>query len=193
MGTLGYAWKFCCVRVFALASLILTCNSSVFAQSCGVRPPTNTQFSINFQKAVLKILSSSSASSTSADLTAITEAAFVDFGFNSDQNTVVNASDQLTLQQAEQFVQQEYKNQTAQIIAECGYRMCTLGSQSNGTLAAAGLASVCGAAIQSLELPDQHFRGIIRSTRLLQELGSSALCFCASRITSFTIRMLHWQ
>jgi hypothetical protein len=160
MGSLGYAPKFCCVRVFALASLILTCSSSVFAQSCGVPPPTNTQFSSNFQKAVLKILSSSSASSTSADLTAITEAAFVDFGFNSDQNTVVNARDQLTLQQAEQFVQQEYKNQTAQIIAECGYRMCTLGSQLNGTLAATGLANVCGAAIQSLELPASTSGGL---------------------------------
>jgi len=34
---------------------------------------------------------------------------------------------------------------------------------------------------------------VVKIVRLLQELGSSALCFCASRVTSITIRMLHCQ
>lgn len=136
-----------------LLSTVVICPGSGFGQACGTPPPANIQWSENFQKAVLKILSSSNQTNESGDLSAITEDGFLDFGFKSDNNTTQNARDQLSIQQAEQFVQEEYKNKSAQIIAECGYRMCTLAAQPSGIVATAGLANVCSVAFNNGEVP----------------------------------------
>ena len=141
------------IAFLILLSTVLSCPNSGFGQACGTPPPTNIQWSENFQKAVLKILSSSSQSNESGDLSALTEVGFYDFGFKSDNNSAQNARDQLSIQQAEQFVQEEYKNKSAQIISECGYRMCTLAAQPGGIVATAGLANVCSVAFNNGEVP----------------------------------------
>ena len=84
---------------------------------------------------------------TNVDLLAITQEAFLDFGVTSTADDVKNAMQNTSIEQAQQFIQREYQNQSAQIVSECGYRICTIASQG-GSLAAAGLANICSAAFR---------------------------------------------
>lgn len=50
------------------------CAASVCAQNCGAPPPKDFQYSGNFQKAALKIVSSSAKQSDAADANILSEA-----------------------------------------------------------------------------------------------------------------------
>lgn len=113
-------------------------------QSCGVQPGS-FQYSERFYQAEAKLYKSTSATTAGVDVV------YDDLpikGSFSSKNSVSNY-ESLTIEQAKSYIQQEHTDRGAQIIAECGYRLCTLANSpgSMNPIAISVLQEVCTQAL----------------------------------------------
>lgn len=106
------------LRLLSPVLLLLYLVTHVYAQDCGPNPELNISYSDNFKKSVIKL--SQAAGDTSA--TAASEYFFLTGDHTYSQSDL----DSISIEQAQQFIQTEIKNQYAAILATCGYYSCLI-------------------------------------------------------------------
>lgn len=133
-------------RTAALPLLFLACLPARPQDNCG-QVPGEVRYSESFYKAQAKYASAASGSSDSVDIPLTGS-----FQRNSNSQTINH--EELTLQQAYDYVQQEHKSHHAEIIRECGYRLCKLANvTSPNAMQAIGVMS---ALCTSNPFPGKH-------------------------------------
>lgn len=149
------------ISVAAIASVLMTGAAPIphhevhattqrLMESCGMPPPMDVKYSSTFKEAVLRTLDRDASNTTDAYLQSIVDSAFIDFGFASTKSDVLHARTDISIDQAETLIESEYKNKPAQILAECGYRVCEINIQGeNEQLTSLGLENVCTAALKA--------------------------------------------
>ncbi len=134
--------------LWSLSAALLLPATSLAQTGCGV-PPGAFQYSTNFLQAEARLLKLVSVNGYKVGGT-IPE---VDLPFRGsvDTSSSVDVNDALTVQQATQYVQAEHSQHEAQLVAECGYRACTLagGTTPAAQSALALLAMICKNALPS--------------------------------------------
>lgn len=116
--------------ILQISSVLLLLCAETFAD-CGVPPATNTSYSANFYKAQAYFFKRSFRQSANGSLSVPVFEVPIGATAGYDSSTEQSGYSGLTQQQAYSYIQQEYANRGAQIVSECGYRMCNLLSLPN--------------------------------------------------------------
>lgn len=125
---------------FVCAALTLCFMSLAEGQSCG-NSPGAFQYSDRFYQAEAKLYESAAGFSSEASI--IYDDLPIKGSLSGNQS--IKNYESLTTEQARSYIQQEHSDRGAQIIAECGYRLCTLASVPNSLnqVAISVLGEVC--------------------------------------------------
>jgi hypothetical protein len=131
-----------CVRV--LFAVLICSQLPVRAQQCGIQPGPFT-YSENFYRAEAKFLDASSSTSVKATI----PIEDLPISGSLDAKQQITNWQTLTIQEARTYVQQEHSTREAQILAECGYRLCLLANSPGVVSASAATvyAEVCSQAL----------------------------------------------
>jgi hypothetical protein len=136
-----------------LIALITLLATSLPGQEgpCGV-PPGSIRFSDTFYRAEARLYQANEG--ISGEFATVTSDLLPIRG-SLGASQAVTKSENLTVTQAREYVQAEHAAHGAQILAECGYRLCEL-ARATSTLpgpSIALLAEICGAALPSTNAP----------------------------------------
>ena len=146
------------ITIMLFSALCSICVAQLFGQSCGV-PPGPFSYSHNFYRAEAKYYDSSS--NTSVGATIPVDGLPIKGSLDSGQS--VTDWQTLTIQEAQSYVQQEHASKKAQILAECGYRLCEL-ANSPGSVSKEAVAVYAEVCSQSL-LPSDSAANKILTVR----------------------------
>jgi hypothetical protein len=121
-----------------------------FAQSCGSDPNLQVRMDSSFYKAYQKLATSSTASNGGANVAVPIDGVPVAFGMQESDRATNSELQTLTDQEALTIVKSGIKQESAAIIAECGYRMCMLAEQ-NSDAGTQAISQVCNLAIGTVQ------------------------------------------